>query len=147
VNNAPAASNLQKPQDVSKAMERLQNLEKLVKELSGQLEQAHATQRDSTSPAASTITAATVGSVQHELGRLVLQDTEQSRYITSGFGSKVNDEVWNLLIKLILSLAGHSVPHTVHLGVFVIFTSCFRTDEITQDQTELQKTPIVLLSP
>jgi len=92
-------------------MDRLRNLENLVKELSGQLEQAHAIasstgdgsseynsprrstqdrdaedQRD-TSPASNT------SNVQKQFGRLVLQDTSRSRYVSSGFWSRVNDEV------------------------------------------------------
>jgi hypothetical protein len=113
-NNA-AASNAPAPQDadpgVGKVMDRLRNLENLVKELSGQLEQAHAAassagggssgvncpgnstqdrdaehQRD-TSPATNT------NSVQKQFGRLVLQDASRSRYVSSGFWSRVNDEV------------------------------------------------------
>lgn len=98
VNNQPAAATAQMPQDVTKAMERLQNLEKLVKDLSGQLEQAHAAQRKSNSPAASTNSTTTASSVHQDLGRLVLQDTNQNRYVTSGFWSKVNDEVGDSLI-------------------------------------------------
>ena len=113
-NNA-AASNAPAPQDadpgVGKVMDRLRNLENLVKELSDQLEQAHAAassagggssgvncpgsstqdrdaehQRD-TSPATNT------SSVQKQFGRLVLQDASRSRYVSSGFWSRVNDEV------------------------------------------------------
>jgi hypothetical protein len=113
-NNA-AASNAPAPQDadpsVGKLMDRLRNLENLVKELRGQLELAHAAdsladdgsskvnspesstqdgdaehQRD-TSPTTNT------SSVQKQFGRLVLQDAGRSRYVSSGFWSRVNDEV------------------------------------------------------
>ena len=81
-------------------MDRLRNLENLVKELSGQLEQANAAtsspgssgdrdaeyQRD-TSPPMNT------SSVQKQFGRMVLQDSGRSRYVSSGFWSKIDDEV------------------------------------------------------
>jgi Zn(2)-Cys(6) binuclear cluster domain-containing protein len=96
-NSAGSVSNSQAPQDVTKVMDRLLSLENLVKELSGQLEQAHATQyrdtehqRESTPPAASTSAAS---SVQSNFGRLVLRDAKQSHYVSSGFWSRVNDEV------------------------------------------------------
>ena len=110
-----AASNAQASQGpdpaATQVMERLRNLEGLVKELSGQLEQANAAassaagsssgvnspessshdrdtdhQRD-TSPNTS------AGNVQKQFGRLVLQDANRSRYVSSGFWSRVNDEV------------------------------------------------------
>lgn len=113
-NNA-AASNAPALEDadsgIGKVMDRLRNLEYLVKELSGQLEQAHVTagsagggssrvnspgsttgdgdaehQKD-TSPATNT------SSVKKQFGRLVPQDTSRSRYVSSGFWSWVNDEV------------------------------------------------------
>jgi hypothetical protein len=95
-------------------MDRLRNLESLVKELSGQLEQAHAAanppsagspgfkstgrspqdheaeNQGKTSPATNT------SSVQKQFGRLVLQDASHSRYVSSGFWSRVNDEVSQL---------------------------------------------------
>jgi hypothetical protein len=113
-NNA-AASNTPAPQDadpaVGKVMERLRNLENLVKELSGQLEQAHAAASSAgggssgvDSPGSSTqdrdvehqrhtSPATNTGSVQKQFGRLVLQDANRSRYVSSGFWSRVNDEV------------------------------------------------------
>ena len=113
--NNPAASNALSPQGtdpgVDKVMDRVRNLEYLVTQLRGQLEQAHAAassagggsseanspgssaqdpdaehQRD-TSPATST------SSVPKQFGRLVLQDANRSRYVSSGFWSRVNDEV------------------------------------------------------
>lgn len=92
-------------------MERLRNLESLVKELSGQLEQAnaaaHSTGGDSSgliSPESSThdrdaghqmdtSSTANAAGVQRQFGRLVLQDANRSRYVSSGFWSRVNDEV------------------------------------------------------
>ncbi|KAH7122168.1 fungal-specific transcription factor domain-containing protein [Dactylonectria estremocensis] len=82
-------------------MERLRNLESLVKELSGQLEQANAAvtsahereanrQMNTPSPDA--------GVMQQHFGRLVLQDTSQSHYIGSGFWSRVSDELDGLKI-------------------------------------------------
>ena len=92
-------------------MQRLRNLEGLVKELSGQLEQANAAANSATggssgvnSPGNSshdrdtdnltdTSPNATAGNVQKQFGRLVLQGTNRSRYVSSGFWSRVNDEV------------------------------------------------------
>ena len=113
-NNAPA-SNAPLPQDadpdVSKVMDRLRNLESLVKELTGQLEQAQATAGSASggspaanSPGSSTqdrdvehqsdaSSAANASSVQKQFGRLVPQDANRSRYVSSGFWSRVNDEV------------------------------------------------------
>jgi hypothetical protein len=87
-------------------IERLRNLESLVKDLSDQLEQAHAAANSSAgnSPAnsghdrntdhqkAAPPTVGT-GSVQSKFGRLVLDDPSRSRYVSSGFWSRVNDEV------------------------------------------------------
>ena len=113
-NNA-AASNAPAPQNadpgVGKVMDRLRNLENLVKELSGQLEQAHAAASSAVSgssgvnsPASSTqdrdaehqrdtSSATSTSSVQKQFGRLVLQNASHSRYVSSGFWSWVNDEV------------------------------------------------------
>lgn len=111
-----AAANAQAPQEPDPAavlvMERLRNLEGLVKELRGQLEeQAHTAtssvvgsssdvnspestgqdrdidQRGSASPNAN------AGNLQKQFGRLVLKDANRSRYVGSGFWSRVNDEV------------------------------------------------------
>lgn len=101
---------------VGQVMERLHNLESLVKELSGQLEQANAapnstrggsssvnspgssvTDRDAHHQVdtSSTTVESTTNStgVQKQFGRMVLQDTNRSRYVSSGFWSRVNDEV------------------------------------------------------
>jgi hypothetical protein len=84
-------------------MQRLQNLESLVKDLSGQLEVANA--------AAGSVAGGSSGvsspkssnhgrdtdhprdSLQKPFGRLVLQDANRSRYVGSGFWSRVDDEV------------------------------------------------------
>lgn len=92
-------------------MDRLQNLEKLVKELSGQPEQAHApasltgggssgvnlpassTQDPDAEPQRDVSSATDTSSIQKQFGRLVLQNAGDSRYVSSGFWSWVNDEV------------------------------------------------------
>ena len=80
-------------------------------ELSGQLEQAHAAassahggylevnfpgistqDRDAEHPRG-TLLATDTGGVQKQFGRLVLQDASRSRYVSTGFWSRVNDEV------------------------------------------------------
>lgn len=97
-------------------MERLRNLESLVKELSGQLEQANAAASSAAgdssgvnSPESSSHDRDTghqkdapldtnAGNIQKHFGRLVLQDANQSRYVSSGFWSRVNDEVRQLVM-------------------------------------------------
>jgi hypothetical protein len=86
-------------------MERLHNLESLVKELSSQLEQAKSAANSAAggssgvgSPESSTHdrqpnNSAGTDNVQGRFGRLVLQDSNRSRYVSSGFWSRVNDEV------------------------------------------------------
>ena len=113
-NDAPA-SNALSPQGtdpgVGRVMDRVRNLECLVKQLRGQLEQAQAAASsaggalsEATSPGSSaqdpdaehqrdTSPATTTSSVQKQFGRLVLQDASRSRYISSAFWSRVNDEV------------------------------------------------------
>jgi hypothetical protein len=102
-------SNQQATQDAPIAdhiMERIHSLESLVKELRGQLEQANSTGGPSggTSPGSSSqgpdpghrpedASSMPEGSVQKQFGRLVLQDSSQSRYVSSGFWSRVTDEV------------------------------------------------------
>lgn len=89
------------PEDV---MERIRTLENLVKDLSGQLEEANARVNSvgvssaAQSPGSSTHDATGTSStysdnVQKQFGRLVLRDANQSRYIGSGFWSRVTDEV------------------------------------------------------
>jgi hypothetical protein len=95
----------------ARVMERLRNLESLVKELSGQLEQANAAANLTASgssgvnsPESSSHGRATdhqsdsspnnnADSIQKPFGRLVVQDANRSRYVSSGFWSRVNDEV------------------------------------------------------
>lgn len=104
----------------TQVIDRLRNLESLVKDLSGQLEVANAAaaansaagdssgvnspgssshdrdtghQKD-VSPSTNT---GNVG-LQKQFGRLVLQDANRSRYVNSGFWSRVNDEVCWLVI-------------------------------------------------
>lgn len=92
-------------------MDRLHNLEDLVKELRGQLEEARAASSVGgdgssgvNSPENSTQTyeaehrgeplaATDTSSLQKHFGRLVLQDASRSRYVSSGFWSRVDDEV------------------------------------------------------
>ena len=114
-NDNAAASNASAPQDVDpsvvKVMDRLRNLESLVKELSGQLEQAHAAagsvgggSSGANSPGSTTqdrdvqhqresSSAVNNSGVQKHFGRLVPQDASRNRYVSSGFWSRVNDEV------------------------------------------------------
>lgn len=97
-------------------MERLRSLEGLVKELSSQLEQAHAAAGSeaggSASQANSPHTAggydhnmdqksdiasqASTANVQKEFGRLVLKDANRSRYVSSGFWSRVDVSGYDL---------------------------------------------------
>jgi len=83
-------------------MQRLQNLESLVKELSGQLEQANAAAGSAAggssgvnSPSSNQDrdTDPQMDPLQKPFGRLVLQDANRSRYVGSGFWSRVDDEV------------------------------------------------------
>jgi len=110
-----AASNAQPTQlpdpAATQVMERLRNLESLVKDLSGQLEQANAAALSAASgssgvnsPESSShdrdtdhqgggSSSTNAGNIQKQFGRLVLQDANRSRYVSSGFWSIVNDEV------------------------------------------------------
>ncbi|KAI1455343.1 fungal-specific transcription factor domain-containing protein [Annulohypoxylon moriforme] len=108
-NSAKAAQ--ESDPSVNQVMDRLRSLEGLVKELSGQLEQAHANARGSPSanspensghgrgvshhvePSSSI---ENMSNVQSSFGRLVLGDAGQSRYVSSGFWSRVNDELHGL---------------------------------------------------
>ena len=90
-------------------IDRLRNLENIVKELSGQLEEARSalsTAADSASvihtPASSSVdrdaghetdSSAPTSGIQKQFGRLVVQNASHSRYISSGFWSRVNDEL------------------------------------------------------
>ncbi|KAJ5219976.1 hypothetical protein N7468_009180 [Penicillium chermesinum] len=91
-------------------MDRLHHLESLVKDLTGKLEQAHAAAKSPpaaspNSPGSSTHDHETAyrpnssprpPGVQKQFGRLVIQDSNQSRYVGSGFWSWVNDELGEL---------------------------------------------------
>lgn len=100
-----AASQVPDPAS-AQVMERLRNLESLVKELNGQLEQANAVAHGS--PGANSTQSSAhdhdtdaqghpnVGNVKTQFGRLVVQDANRSRYVSSGFWSRVNDEVRQL---------------------------------------------------
>ena len=103
---------------VDQVMGRLHALEKLVKELNGQLEQARAaanttnsTPSASRSPESSSqdrdggiqydeTPVLNASNVQKQFGRLVLNDSNRSRYISSGFWSRVIDEVLQSSFKL-----------------------------------------------
>ncbi|KAE9372011.1 hypothetical protein N431DRAFT_466303 [Stipitochalara longipes BDJ] len=84
-------------------MQRLQNLESLVKDLSGQLEQANAAAASVaggssgvSSPKSSNQdrdTDSQRDALHKPFGRLVLQDSNRSRYVGSGFWSRVDDEL------------------------------------------------------
>ncbi|KAJ5972310.1 uncharacterized protein N7479_002228 [Penicillium vulpinum] len=105
-----AVSNLQASQDpepvADEVMERLHNLESLVQELRIQLEQAkpaansgaegssgvgspESSAHDRQSNPSSNGTA----NLQKKFGRLVLQDSNRTRYVSTGFWSRVNDEL------------------------------------------------------
>jgi hypothetical protein len=107
-----ALSNPQESQKVGSiadgVMERLRTLETLVKDLTGQLEKAKSAANpagkgsSSAGSPESCIHDRELGQqphkspdnadVQEKFGRLVLRDASQSRYISSGFWSRVDDE-------------------------------------------------------
>jgi hypothetical protein len=92
-------------------MDRLRNLEDLVKELKGQLAQAQAAASSTGSgpPAANSpdyptqnldaehqgnsTSAPETNNLHTRFGRLVLQDASRTHYVSSGFWSRVDDEV------------------------------------------------------
>jgi hypothetical protein len=94
-------------------MNRLRSLENLVKNLSGQLDEAHAAASASASAGGSPdmnfsgsgsgheadanirigSLSANPGKMDTQFGRLVVKDPNRSHYIGSGFWSRVNDEV------------------------------------------------------
>ncbi|OTB16740.1 hypothetical protein K445DRAFT_317031 [Daldinia sp. EC12] len=102
---------------VSQVMERLRNLEGLVKELSSQLEQAHSAANTSSRGSPSANSPESPGHGQHadyhgvsppvektsslskQFGRLVLGGAGQSHYVSNGFWSRVNDELDSLKIE------------------------------------------------
>lgn len=130
-----AASAAPSPQsnepDVGKVMERLRTLERLVRELSSQLEQAQIAARsaDQTSAADSLPPDLTSNSQVHprehpapasdgvgineQFGRMVLQDSNRSRYVSSSFWSRIDEEVSLtavLSISTSMSLLADSCP-------------------------------------
>ncbi|KAF5027602.1 hypothetical protein F66182_272 [Fusarium sp. NRRL 66182] len=98
-----AASQAASNPRTDQVMERLQTLENLVKELSGQLAVANAaTKRDASAEAASSLecrkdetspSSASTSDVQKHFGRMILQDGDRGRYIASGFWSRISDEL------------------------------------------------------
>lgn len=109
-----ALSNPQASQEVRPiadgVMERLRTLESLVKDLTGQLEKAKSAANSAAggSPGVGSCESSmhdrepgkqshaspdSAGDMQQKFGRLLLRDASRSRYISSGFWSRVNDEV------------------------------------------------------
>ena len=92
-------------------MDRLRNLEKLVKELRSQLEQANAVAGSAGDESSAHDRRAITGhpkdaslptsadGIQHQFGRLILQDSSYSHYVSSGFWSRINDEVHRSFVK------------------------------------------------
>ncbi|KGO60117.1 Transcription factor, fungi [Penicillium expansum] len=97
----------QEPEPVAEdVMERLHNLESLVQELRIQLEQAKSVVNSAAEGSSgvgspegsahdrqSNPSSINTANVQTKFGRLVLQDSNRSRYVSSGFWSRVNDEL------------------------------------------------------
>ncbi|KAJ9482739.1 hypothetical protein VN97_g10679 [Penicillium thymicola] len=104
-----AVSNLQASQEpeplAEDVMERLHNLESLVQGLRVQLEQAKSaansaggssgvgSPESSAHGRQSNPSSINTTHVQNKFGRLVLHDSNRSRYVSSGFWSRVNDEL------------------------------------------------------
>ena len=92
-------------------MDRLRNLEKLVKELRSQLEQANAIAGSAGDEVSAHDGHPTTGNsedvslpshsdgIHHQFGRLILQDSSSSHYISSGFWSRISDEVSRAAVK------------------------------------------------
>jgi hypothetical protein len=95
-------------QAAGKVLDRLRNLEDLVRDLRGQLEQAHAASSNEPSAVNSPGSASThrdaevqafnsdardTDGIRKQLGHMVIQDADQSRYVSSAFWSRVDDEV------------------------------------------------------
>lgn len=86
----------------SQVFTRLRSLEGLVKELSGQLERVQAGPASSPPVAKQDVREeqldfnaqpVNLSTAQKQFGRLVIGDAGQSRYVDSGFWSRINDEV------------------------------------------------------
>ena len=84
-------------------MDRLKNLEGLVKELTSQLEQANAANASAAASSsgnspkdvaqAASLSGATASNLHQNFGRLVVKDSNRNSYVSSGFWSRVSDEV------------------------------------------------------
>ena len=103
-NNAVAASQAEESGD-AQLMERLRYLEALVQDLNDQLRQARSNYGSSTGPSPgsnshnqdehSTLQTSPAASdgIGKQFGRLVVQDSGQTKYVSSGFWSRIDDEV------------------------------------------------------
>ena len=107
-----------------KVIERLRTLENLVKELSGQLEEARlaasppgdgssgfqsprgSTQSHNEEAHSQSSPGTDTSSVNKQFGRLVLQDSSRSHYVSSGFWSRVNDEVSRTAMVTLIDVNG-----------------------------------------
>ena len=124
-NAASNAQSLQEPDPAAAhVMERLRHLENLVIDLSNQLKQADAASHSATggssrvnSPETSSqdrdtdhqknpASTPNASNVQKHFGRMVLQDANRSRYVSSGFWSRVKDEVRQSVALLAFILTG-----------------------------------------
>lgn len=117
---SPSLESASDEQEVQRVMERLHNLETLVKELSSQLKESQAVnssaggsssgvgspdshttfpdvENQGRNPSVSNIT-----SVDNQFGRLVVQNANHSRYVSSGFWSRINDEVRSATVETYL---------------------------------------------
>lgn len=85
-------------------MERLRYLEGLVKDLRDQLQQARSSYSSSAGPSpgsnphqddqsGSHKSPEEAGELRKQFGRMIIQDSEQPRYVSSGFWSRIDDEV------------------------------------------------------
>ncbi|KAE9973485.1 hypothetical protein EG327_009082 [Venturia inaequalis] len=114
VNQATASPYLEpgsEEQEVQRVVERLHSLENLVKELSNQLKESQAVNSSaggSSSEVGSPDRHVTYADVEHQgrnpsvaditgvdnqFGRLVVQNASRSRYVSSGFWTRINDEL------------------------------------------------------
>ncbi|GAD92622.1 hypothetical protein PVAR5_1215 [Paecilomyces variotii No. 5] len=106
---------------IEKVKDRLRTLENLVKELSNQLDEARAV-ADSAGSGSSGVNSAgsapqgydaqqpdpvsiNISSAHKQFGRMVLQDGNRTRYVSSGFWSRINDELDELKMD-VYDLAG-----------------------------------------
>lgn len=96
------------PGGVTQVLSRLNSLEGLIKELSGQIElQSHSKAASEASPGAGGGSSSSpvgagaspdsndggVAGSQKQFGRLVVDEARQSRYVGTGFWTRINDEV------------------------------------------------------